>query len=133
MFMYYYCYVCSALFILFHFVVVAVYKCIVSYHIPPGCNANCRCGFCLHLSNGDMARKPECPPITTPSFTAIFKYIIRKVTNSFCGLLTKLLSSYIQAQTPQISLIQYVSSGLCELCSVYTGLANLSVCSRQRY
>ena len=92
MFMYSYCYVCSLVCILFHcVVVVAVNKYIISYHISPGCSVNCLCGFSLHLSKGNVVCKPEWTPITSVSFMAIFKYVIGKVTNSFCGLLTKLL------------------------------------------
>ena len=92
-FMYSYFYVCSVLCILFHcvFLQLTNISCHILYHISPGCNANCRCGLFLHVSNGDMACKPERTPITTVGFMAIFKYIIGKVRNSFCGLLTELL------------------------------------------
>jgi len=50
-------------------------------YISHGCNANCRCGFSLHITKGDMACKPEWTPITT--VYGYFKYIVGKVTNSF--------------------------------------------------
>ena len=79
------------LFCVFCFILLLLQLTKISYYISPGCNANCRCGFPLNLSNGNMAFKPEWTPITTVSFMAIFIYIIGNVTNSFCGLPTELL------------------------------------------